>query len=127
MKTDKQRQAELRAKNTQKGIKSLSLGLVHESFHEAFKALAAKAKDGQIEAGDVLVQLVRDTTRENELQAEIDKALRQKRDVEAMYLTLKKELERRDKAISKTSIELNSAKDALKGFKSVLWRFYWKK
>jgi chromosome segregation ATPase len=109
------------------GIKSLSLGLIHESFHEPFKVLAAKAKSGQIEPGLVLVQRVRDPVREEQLETERDNLQRQKRDVEAAYIGLKKEMERRDKAISKMSIEINNTKEALRRFQSVFGRLYWKK
>lgn len=126
MKTDKERQSKRREEAAKKGLKSLSLGMVHESFHAPFKELARLAKEGRVGPGNVRAERVRDQAREDELKAKIASLERGKRDIEAAFVGNKRELERRDDKLAKMGAELDKARSERSRFKNVFWRLWWR-
>ena len=126
MKSSKERQALRREKAATEGKKSLSLGMIHESFHQPFKELARKAKDGLIEPENVQAQFVRDHAEEDKLKAELEELSLKKRDIESAYKSLKAELARRDKTISDLSQKVGILKSETKSYKNILWRLWWR-
>lgn len=126
MKSSKERQALRREKAASEGKKSLSLGMMHESFHRPFKELAKKAKDGLIEPENIQAQFVRDHAAEDKLKDQLKELTLKKRDIESAYKSLKAELARRDRTVSDLSQKLGILKSETKSYKNILWRLWWR-